>query len=216
MSHNTGMQEEMLPLFPLETVLLPHCELRLHIFEERYKEMIGECLQSGQEFGVVQARGGGLLRIGCTASIEEVLRRYEDGRMDILTVGRRRFALQEVFPGRSYLRGKAVFFGDRDEAAPDRRLVREALAAWLEVIRVKEEEAEAPDIDHPQLSFLLCDISPDLHFRQRLLEMQSERERLEAAIAHLKRLAEKERIRRAMEKVVRSNGHGRHLYSPQE
>lgn len=206
----------MLPLFPLETVLLPHCELRLHIFEDRYKEMIGDCLQSGQEFGVVQVRSGGLLRVGCTASIEEVLRRHEDGRMDILTVGRRRFALQEVFPGKSYLRGKAVIFGDRDEPPPDRRLVREALAAWLEVVKAKDAGLEAPDIHHPQLSFLLCDISPDLHFRQRLLEMQSERERLEAAIAHLKRLAEKEKIRQAMEKVVRSNGHGRHLYSQPE
>jgi Lon protease-like protein len=210
------MPEEMLPLFPLETVLLPHCELRLHIFEERYKEMIGECLELRQEFGVVQARGGGLMRIGCTASIEDVLRKYEDGRMDIATVGRRRFALQEVFGGRSFLRGKAQFFDDLGEAPPERELVMDALAAWLELVKVKEAEAESPDLDHPQLSFLLADISPDLHFRQRLLEMQSERERLVATRDHLRRQAEKERIRQAMEKVVRSNGHGRHLYSQSE
>ena len=210
------MPEEMLPLFPLETVLLPHCELRLHIFEERYKEMIGECLERRQEFGVVQARGGGLMRIGCTASIEDVLRRYEDGRMDIVTVGRRRFALEEVLGGRSFLRGKAQFFGDLDEAPPERSLVRDALSAWLEAVQEKGAEAEPPDLDHPQLSFLLADLSPDLHFRQRLLETQSERERLEAVRDHMRRLAEKERIRAAMEKVVRSNGHGRHLYSQPE
>lgn len=205
------MPEEMLPLFPLETVLLPHCELRLHIFEERYKEMIGECLQRRQEFGVVQARGGGLMRIGCTASIEDVLRKYEDGRMDIVTIGRRRFALQEVSGGRSFLRGKAQFFGDVDEPPPDRGLIMEALTAWLDLVKAKEAEAEPPDLGHPQLSFLLADISQDLHFRQRLLEMQSERERLEAVRGHLRRELEKERIRAAMEKVVRSNGHGRHL-----
>jgi len=210
------MPEEMLPLFPLETVLLPHCELRLHIFEERYKEMIGECLQRRQEFGVVQARGGGLMRIGCTASIEDVLRKYEDGRMDIITIGRRRFALEEVSGGRSFLRGKAQFFGDVDEAPPDRGLVMEALAAWLDLVKAKDAEAEPPDLDHPQLSFLLADISQDLHFRQRLLEMQSERERLETVRDHLRRQLEKERIRAAMEKVVRSNGHGRHLYSKPE
>lgn len=210
------MPEEMLPLFPLETVLLPHCELRLHIFEDRYKEMIGECLERRQEFGVVQARGGGLMRIGCTASIEEVLRKYEDGRMDIVTVGRRRFALDEVTGGRSFLRGKAQFFGDVDEARPDRELVMEALAAWLDVVKAKDAEAEPPDLDHPQLSFLLADISQDLHFRQRLLEMQSERERLEFVRDHLRRQLEKERIRAAMEKVSRSNGHGRHLYSKPE
>jgi ATP-dependent Lon protease len=209
------MQEEMLPLFPLETVLLPRCELRLHIFEDRYKEMIADCLKAEQEFGVVQARGGGLMRIGCTAAIRDVLRRYDDGRMDILVEGRRRFALQEVFPGKSYLRGKAAFFDDRDEPPPDRKLVREAVAAWLDVVRAQGAEAEPPDLDHPQLSFLLSDISPDLHYRQRLLEMQSERERLEAAVAHLKRLAEKHRIRAAMEKVARSNGHGTHLYEKQ-
>ncbi|MGQ9918187.1 MAG: LON peptidase substrate-binding domain-containing protein [Bryobacteraceae bacterium] len=210
------MPGEMLPLFPLETVLLPHCELRLHIFEERYKEMIGECLERGEEFGVVQARGGGLMRIGCTASIEEVLRRYDDGRMDIATIGRRRFALQELKGGRSFLRGTAVFFGDLDETPPDNGLVMETVAAWLELARVKEAEAEAPDLAHPQLSFLLADISSDLHFRQRLLEMQSERERLAAARDHFRRQVEKEKIRTAMEKVVRSNGHGRHLYAPPE
>lgn len=210
------MPEEMLPLFPLETVLLPHCELRLHIFEERYKEMIGQCLRTGQEFGVVQARGGGLMRIGCTASIEEVLRRYEDGRMDIAAAGRRRFALQEVMGGRSFLQGRARFFDDLEEAPPERSLVRDALAAWLELVREKGAEAAPPDLDHPQVSFLLADISPDLHFRQRLLEMQSERERLESVRDHLRRLLEKERIRAAMEKVIRSNGHGRHLYSQPE
>jgi len=210
------MPEELLPLFPLETVLLPHCELRLHIFEERYKEMIGECLERGEEFGVVQARGGGLMRIGCTASIEEVLRKYEDGRMDIVTVGRRRFALQEVTGGRSFLRGTAVFFTDLDETPPESSLVIEAVEAWLELARVKGLEAEAPEAGHPQLSFLLADISGDLHFRQRLLEMQSERERLAAARDHFRRQVEKEKIRAAMEKVVRSNGHGRHLYAPPE
>jgi len=210
------MPEELLPLFPLETVLLPHCELRLHIFEDRYKEMIAECLQRRLDFGVVQARGGGLMRIGCTASIEEVLRKYEDGRMDIVTVGRRRFALEEVAGGRSFLRGKATFFTDIDEPPPERGLVLGALAAWMELAEAKEAEAEPPDLDHPQLSFLLADISPDLFFRQRLLEMRSERERLEAVTSHLKRQVEKEHIRAAMEKVARFNGHGRHLYSQSE
>jgi Lon protease-like protein len=210
------MPEELLPLFPLETVLLPHCELRLHIFEDRYKEMIAECLERSQEFGVVQARGGGLMRIGCTASIEEVLRKYEDGRMDIATVGRRRFALEEVVGGRSFLRGKAQFFADLDEPPPDRTAVLGALAAWMELVQATQAEAEPPDPEHPQLSFLLADISSDLFFRQRLLEMQSERERLEAVTSHLKRQVEKEHIRAAMEKVARSNGHGRHLYSQSE
>ncbi|MEJ5368884.1 MAG: LON peptidase substrate-binding domain-containing protein [Bryobacteraceae bacterium] len=210
------MPAEMLPLFPLETVLLPHCHLRLHIFEERYKEMIGECLQRGEEFGVVQARGGGIMRIGCTASIEQVLRKYEDGRMDILTVGRRRFALQEVKTGRSFLRGVVEFFEDAEETPPDPVLLLGAATSWLELASLTDYEGSPPSLKHPQVSFLLADISGDLHFRQRLLEMQSERERLAAVRDHFLREAEKQRIRTAMEKVVRSNGHGRHHYAPPE
>jgi Lon protease-like protein len=90
------MEQSLLPLFPLEVVLLPEEPLPLHIFEERYKEMIGECLKakaSGggqQEFGVVLAKGQEIYDVGCTARIVNLTRQYADGRMDILTVGKRR------------------------------------------------------------------------------------------------------------------------------
>ena len=87
------MQPGLLPLFPLQVVLLPGSELPLHIFEDRYKEMIGEAIRNRQEFGVVLANGKGIVNTGCTAMVDKVLRQYPDGRMDILTHGRRRFEI---------------------------------------------------------------------------------------------------------------------------
>src|SRR5439155_16695042 len=91
-SDNSSMQG-WLPLFPLHVVLLPEAELPLHIFEDRYKEMIAEVLRDKIEFGVVLANERGIVNTGCTAVIERVLREYPDGRLDILALGRRRFEI---------------------------------------------------------------------------------------------------------------------------
>src|ERR1700686_5363777 len=72
--HNSSMQDGLLPLFPLQVVLLPGSQLPLHIFEERYKEMIGEVLRDKLEFGVVLASEKGIVNTGCTASVDRVLR----------------------------------------------------------------------------------------------------------------------------------------------
>ena len=117
------MQDALLPLFPLEAVLLPYNVLPLHIFEERYKEMIGLAIREKSEFGVVQAGDKGILNLGCTAHIEKVVNEYPDGRMDILTVGRRRFEILFLDQEKSYLRGAVNFFDDEDqtEAPPEKR-----------------------------------------------------------------------------------------------
>ena len=82
------MQELLLPLFPLEVVLFPRADLALHIFEDRYKELIADCLEHQWEFGVVLLQENSLANIGCTAAISEVARKYDDGRMDIVVRGR--------------------------------------------------------------------------------------------------------------------------------
>ena len=79
--------ENTIPLFPLGLVLLPQMPLPLHIFEERYKLMIGECLRENRQFGIVYFNGTDIQTAGCTASILKVMKRYEDGRLDILTRG---------------------------------------------------------------------------------------------------------------------------------
>ena len=80
---------ERFPLFPLGLVLLPGEVVPLHIFEERYKLMIGECLDEEREFGIVWLSDDGLKEIGCAARIRRVIDRMEDGRMNILVEGSR-------------------------------------------------------------------------------------------------------------------------------
>ncbi len=89
-------------LFPLGLVLLPGMPLPLHIFEERYKQMIAECLNESASFGIVWFDGQSIRSVGCTARIVKVLHRYEDGRMDILTRGERRFFTEALVEEKSY------------------------------------------------------------------------------------------------------------------
>ena len=90
-----------LGLFPLGIVLLPTEQVPLHIFEERYKELIAECLDSDQEFGLVYADGDGVRDVGTRAAVIEVLAQLEDGRMNIVVEGRDRFRLLELTEGRN-------------------------------------------------------------------------------------------------------------------
>src|ERR1700734_3982579 len=87
------MQEELLPLFPLQVVLFPRTALPLHIFEERYKQMIADVQRGHTEFGVVLAGEKGIVNTGCTATGEKVLKKYPDGRMGLISLGRRRFEI---------------------------------------------------------------------------------------------------------------------------
>ena len=89
-----GESLERFPLFPLGMVLLPSEMVQLHIFEERYKLMIGEVLEEESEFGIVWLSDSGLRDIGCTARVTQVLDRFDDGRMNILIAGDRPFRLE--------------------------------------------------------------------------------------------------------------------------
>jgi Lon protease-like protein len=171
-----------IPLFPLDVVLFPEAPLPLHIFEERYKEMIGLCLQSqsdfGSSFGVVRAQREGLATIGCTARILHVLHRYDDGRMDILCKGERRFEIEMLENTRAYLEAQVDFFDDEDEPAP-RSLKEECLAMHLETLELAgiETASLSIDLDRP-VSFLLASALPaDLGFKQQLLAFRSDAER---------------------------------------
>src|SRR5438105_3783113 len=75
-----------IPLFPLNVVLFPHQPLPLHIFEPRYKKMVNDCLEKRLEFGVVLVHQGQLYQNGTCARIENILERFEDGRLKILTL----------------------------------------------------------------------------------------------------------------------------------
>ncbi len=201
--------ELLLPLFPLEVVLLPGSRLPLHIFEPRYKLMIGEAIRDQSEFGIVLAKDNSLVNVGCTASVEEVARRYPDGRMDILAVGRRRFEILFLDEQKEYLRGAVHFFEDDPSAKPN----AEALQDLAEQFRrlaglLPAAEAIKPDPDQPSFSIAAV-LPPDLELRQRLLSSRSEAERVTLLGEHLEALLPRLEMTRRVERSARGNGQGR-------
>lgn len=167
-----------IPLFPLDTVLFPGAALPLHIFEDRYREMVGECLAEKKEFGVVRGEADRLAVIGCTASIVRVLERYADGRMDILCEGVRRFEIDGLDDSRSFLQADVEFFDD--EGQDSTRGEREECAA-LHFATLHLAGIDTPathlDLNGPVAFQLAGGLPSDLGFKQQLLVSRSDAER---------------------------------------
>jgi Lon protease-like protein len=203
------MQGDLLPLFPLNVVLFPRTSVPLHIFEERYKEMIGDVLKERTEFGVVLAREQGIVNIGCTATVEKIYKRYPDGRLDIGAIGRRRFELLLLNEEKSYLRGPVQFFDDAEEDPAPLPLKQKALDAFeaLRALNQPDPPLE-PDLGDSQLSFQLAQLVADLDFRQTLLAMRSESERLRRVVQFLEDYVPRQRYVGHIKSVAPSNGKG--------
>lgn len=198
------MQLELLPLFPLQLVLLPQTNVSLHVFEERYKEMIGAAIQSKSEFGMVLAIDNGIVEIGCTAVVDRVARQYDDGRMDIVAKGRRRFAIQSLNNDKDFLRCSAEYFDDDVPEEPVDGSLRQ---------RVIAEYKELADRDDSLLntlsSFEMGDIVSDIEVRQRLLVCRSEAERMRMLASYLPTAARRQRETHRAQAVAVRNGHVR-------
>src|SRR5258708_1198427 len=211
-SHNSSMQPGLWPLFPLQVVLLPGTELPLHIFEDRYKEMIGEVLKEHHEFGVVLASEKGIVNTGCTATIDRVLRRYPDGRMDIIARGRRRFEILLLNDEKTYLRGSVDFFDDEQAVPPQPDIPKRAIRGSNELQALSSNQPLAPEqSQEPQLSFRLAQPVPDLDFRQLLLATRSEAERMRQLADFFPSYLIRQRRIQHVKDVAPRNGHGRAL-----
>jgi len=198
----------LLPLFPLDMVLLPGAPLPLHIFEPRYKEMIGEALAGNKPFGLVRAKENSLAELGCTAEIMEVTKKYEDGRMDIVAEGRQRFEIMQVNEERSFLQAEVRYFDD-DPGNPPPSDVEKLLTMHQELLALAgAESAEAPEVDEPQISFHIAGMLPlDLDFKQTLLGMRSEPQRVTALIEYYTALLPRVRRTLKVRDKARGNGH---------
>jgi Lon protease-like protein len=205
-------REERIPLFPLEVVLLPQVPLPLHIFEERYKLMIGECLARDREFGVVCFDGSKVRKVGCTAKITRVLKRYNDGRMDILTRGEKRFVLKKISEGKPYLEGNVTYFDDAGEEHTEEtdRAAREGIRLLKRVYGLMGKELtldEVPERDLQTLSFVIAGNQGfTLEEKQKLLEMTSTSERLSACVECLKDVLQRMKVGEQVRKIISGNG----------
>ena len=206
---DTGDFVALLPLFPLDVVLLPGTPLPLHIFEPRYKEMIGECLANNTPFGVVRALEEGVAEIGCTAEIVTVTKEYPDGRMDLVAEGRKRFEVLELNQERSFLRAEVLMVPDEPAATSEEDKAR-AIQVHLQILSLAGAVQDLSAADQNALSFYLAGSLPlDLDFKQKLLGMRSESERIQAVAAYLEGiLPNLQRAARARQKAG-GNGHAR-------
>jgi len=198
----------LLPLFPLDVVLFPGAPLPLHVFEPRYKELVGECLAANKPFGMIRARDNALVEIGCTALILSVIKKYDDGRMDIATEGGQRFELEQLNQERSFLRGEVIFFDDEPSQVTKKEsdAVVQLHQRLFEVLGQPVETTRT----YASLSFQLAHELPvDLDFKQSILEMKSEAERIDTLIKYYRATIPKvEKTLRAREKAS-GNGHVR-------
>jgi uncharacterized protein len=179
-----GRLDSLLALFPLEVVLFPGTPLPLHIFEPRYKEMIGECLEQKKQFGVIRAQESNLADVGCTAEILAVTKTYEDGRMDIVAEGRDRFELLEVNQERAFLRGSILLVqDDPDRPSPDER--SRAIELHRQILALANAQQDLPEGEDAALSYHLAGSLPlDLDFKQKLLSLRSEARRIHTVIEY--------------------------------
>jgi Lon protease-like protein len=196
-----------LGLFPLNTVLLPGEQAPLHVFEDRYKDLIGECLDEGGEFGLVLADEDGIREIGTRAGVVEVLERFPDGRLNIVVEGRDRFRLVELTEGRSYMTAEVDELEDELDD-PSAEEVEQCLAAYRRVLDAAGADLE--DLD-PKADSIAYQIAARVDFgtdvKQGLLELRSERQRVLRLAPMLDKAAEA--VARDREIRERASGNGR-------
>ncbi len=199
-----------IPLFPLGLVLLPGMPLPLHIFEERYKQMIAGCLEESAPFGIVWFDGQSIRSVGCTARVINVLHRYEDGRMDILTRGERRFFTEALVEEKPYIEADVHFIEDAEETDDSEAFeAARTLLAKLGDAGHLGEAIEALDVESAQeLSFAIPALEGFTHAeRQRFLEMTSSSERLQKGVKALTGILERVQVTKQVQKIIGGNGH---------
>lgn len=181
--------DQYLPLFPLNLVLFPKMLLPLHIFEDKYKEMIGECLQQGSQFGVVYSKDDEINPIGCGASIHQILKTYPDGRMDVVALGTKRFRVLYFNSEKAYLRGEVESYEDDIKApSPGRENLETLTDLYQYAFRMiqRQEREDAAPLPNEHCAFHIAQrLNLDNDLKQQLLNLQSENERVEHLIRYL-------------------------------
>jgi Lon protease-like protein len=200
-----------LPLFPLKAVLFPGSLLPLHIFEERYKTLIRECIEEHAEFGINFFEDDKIDPVGCTAFVKDVVKEYDDGRLDIRVEGRSRYTLGQMVDSKSpYFVGKVSFFDDKPEKVnyASRRRAMELYNRFVEVAfkgTVLPVNAVSSDT---KISFLLVQKAGlELKDRQKLLALDSENERLSMLNRHFESMLPLLSTREKFDRLVLNDGY---------
>ena len=204
-----------LPIFELPLAIVPGEQVPLHIFEERYRAMIGHCLEDEVSFGIVLRDADGARATGCTAQVAEVIERYDDGRMDIVVTGGAPFRVLDRFEAPQWPAGTVELIKpDPVEDVDPEALAaaRAAFAELLEAVGAQAERADAADGAFP----IAAQIEMPATEKHALLEASDETERLELLEGSLRRLLGGLKRSRALAERAKSNGHAKGRIGPVE
>jgi Lon protease-like protein len=197
-----------LPIFELPLVLLPGEQVPLHIFEERYKRMVGTSLEQGEPFGVILADDDGARSIGCTARIDDVTERFDDGRLNIVVRGESPFKVLDRFESPEFPTGEVELIPDEDVPPIDEDSATAAREAFAELAeRATGERPESAELDGASAYSLAARIELPPETKQQLLEMRDEDERM-ALLANALGAVGKA-LERAEEAADRASGNGK-------
>jgi Lon protease-like protein len=177
---------EEMGLFPLGIVVLPGELTPLHIFEPRYRELVGEAIDADGSFGILLTDDEGLRDVGTAVRVREVVERFDDGRFVVTVEGGERFRLLRFTEGRSFRTGEVetVVDGEAEAPAGERQTALELFEGLRDAVGA---DVESPEVDDPELSYAIARrVEMDARVKQQLLESVSEAERLEILTSHLR------------------------------
>ncbi|MEX0821347.1 MAG: LON peptidase substrate-binding domain-containing protein [Rhodothermales bacterium] len=201
---------ESLPLFPLGVVLYPNEQMPLHIFEPRYQDLVAFCLEYDQPFGVVMFDEGDMADVGCTARIEEVTARYEEGKMDIMVRGERRFLIKEVKQERTYLTASVERMDDR-KGTLESDLKERAITQHMKLLELAGRTVR-PSLYQgvEDVSYVMAhNAGLTLRQKQKVLELADESERIAFLVEHFEHLIPRVEQIEDVRRKIQSNGHFR-------
>ena len=201
------MQLNKLPLFPLQVVLYPGEVLPLHIFEDRYLELVSDCVAQEIPFGIVLFREGKLEQMGCTAWISKV-EELEDGKRDIVVTGERRFRVSKLYRSRAYQTADIEMVQDTPGSA-DLNMIERVIAQHIKLLELAGRTL-APTMyqERDPLSFFIAHNSGlSLDQKQEVLELQTESSRIGLLIDHLEQFIPAVEQAESIRLKIKSNGH---------
>ncbi len=195
----TGITDGIYPLFPLEIVLYPNMPLPLHIFEPRYQQLVADCLENHREFGVILMRNGKMSTVGTLAKIENVMERLPDGRMNILTLGKKRFSLVKflgLVEDKAYFQAQVKILEDIPEDATllekFRKQGEDLLNEFAHLTGIQSQSELFTNFTAGTFSFLLSELNGFTLFQQqKILELPSVSLRYEEVLVSLEAFVKK-------------------------
>src|SRR5579862_9895366 len=199
-------RSEEFPLFPLGIVALPGELIPLHIFEERYKTMMNECLEGEKEFGIVWLSDDGLRDNGCACEIDRVLERTDDGRLNLLVRGTRPFRVLERQAHLAYPAGMIEFLADREEQQ-DGELLATTQRAYGELVKLAtDRDPTAEELAELDAYAMAATVDFGVQAKQELLDLRSENARLRLLTRLLRAAVKRMELVELAHERAKSNG----------